>query len=337
MKMDQKERMRKLLCDLQHALREEICARRDEDAQGALAAVAAESIADTIYLVDKITEERILAWFAENWPREWPVELVMEGAEEHGPLVFPEGVPAERIQWTCLLDPIDGTRNLMYDKRPAWALAGIAPRKDGGSTLADLEVAAMTELPPSRHWRADQLSAVRGRGLVAEALDLRSGEVFSFSPVPSRATDCRHGFASIARFFPDGLESLGALEEALWKRLYPEGAGRSPLVFNDQYLTTGGQLYEMVLGRDRFLADLRPLVLPRLGLGGALCCHPYDLAALLVAEEAGVIVEDPLHGGKLSAPMDTTTSVAWAAYANEAIADHVRPALRDVLAKFPLS
>ena len=42
-------------------------------------------------------------------------------------------------------------------------------------------------------------------------------------------------------------------------------------------LSSGGQLYELMMGHDRFVADLRPL----LGAPGQtvwLCAHPYDLA-----------------------------------------------------------
>ena len=30
-------------------------------------------------------------------------------------------------------------------------------------------------------------------------------------------------------------------------------------VFDDQYISTGGQFYELIVGHDRFNADLRPL------------------------------------------------------------------------------
>ena len=78
----------------------------------------------------------------------------------------------------CILDPIDGTRNLMYDKRSAWILTGLAEQRGKRTSLGDIEVAVMTELPTSKQWRADQISAIRGkgsRGIVARSEDLRSG------------------------------------------------------------------------------------------------------------------------------------------------------------------
>ena len=65
------------------------------------------------------------------------VEVVSEGLEE--PVVV-GGDPT----WTVIVDTIDGTRGLMYDKRPAWCLAAAAPH---GGSLRDIVAAAMTELP----------------------------------------------------------------------------------------------------------------------------------------------------------------------------------------------
>jgi fructose-1,6-bisphosphatase/inositol monophosphatase family enzyme len=329
----EQERMRMLLCDLQNHLRSVVLGARNAGTAESLAGVADITAADTIYQVDKISESAISDWFTAHWPPELPVELVMEGMEDQPPTTFPAGTPVAATAWKCILDPIDGTRNLMYDKRSAWALAGIAPQKGSGTRLQDIVVAVMTELPPSKQWRSDQLSAVRGKGMRAEAHDIRSGETVPLALQPSRASDCRHGFACLSRFFPDGLGLLGRIEEALWKELYPEGSGGSPLVFNDQYITTAGQLYEIVAGHDRFIADLRPLAFKKLGLSASLSTHPYDLAAALVAEEAGVVLEDPLTHQPVNPPLDTTTPVSWAAYANGDLAAHVRPALSGLLAE----
>lgn len=327
------EQMRVLLCDLQDHLRDIVLEARNADASHALAGVAEETAADTIYHVDKISEAAISEWFAAHWPSDLPIELVMEGIEDQPPLTFPTGTSVEQTAWKCILDPIDGTRNLMYDKRSAWALAGIAPQKGANTRLQDIVVAAMTELPPSKQWRSDQLSAVRGQGFTAMAHDIRSGSIEPLFLKPSKASDCRHGFASLSRFFPDGLGLLGQIEEALWKQLYPEGSGGSPLVFNDQYITTGGQLYEILVGHDRFIADLRPLAFHKLNLPASLSTHPYDLAAALVAEEAGVILEDPLSGQPVNPPLDTTTPVSWVAYANPDLAAHIRPVLSSLISE----
>jgi fructose-1,6-bisphosphatase/inositol monophosphatase family enzyme len=330
----QLNRARRLLCALQDHIRDALVAARDRDARR-FAEVAAVTAADTIYHVDKLGEEAILAWFEQRWPRAWPVELVMEGVEDEETLTFPRGTPAAKTVFKCILDPIDGTRNLMYDKRSAWILTALAPQKGPRTNLRDLVVAAMTELPTSKQWASDQLSVVRGsgpRGVVAQRFDLRARTRRKFSPRPSAATDFEHGFASLVKFFPEGKSLTGKIEEELWDELCGLGASSSPVVFDDQYLTTGGQIYELLVGHDRMIGDLRPLVLPKLGFASSLVCHPYDICTALLLEESGGIVETP-GGRPLSAPLDTTSPVAWIGYANMALAKKVRPHLRRILRK----
>jgi hypothetical protein len=103
-------------------------------------------------------------------------------------------------------------------------------------------------------------------------------------------------------------------------------------VFEDQYISTGGQFYELIVGHDRFNADLRPLFYKAQKQPEGLCCHPYDCATLLVAEEAGVIITNGL-GQPLDGLMDTTTGLSWAGYANKALHDQIQPLLSEFLRK----
>jgi fructose-1,6-bisphosphatase/inositol monophosphatase family enzyme len=180
----QLHRARRLLCALQdHILATLLAARKKSSAN--FARVAAVTAADTIYQVDRVGEAAIIAWFEQNWPRAWPVELVMEGIEDGESVTFPRGTPVTRTVFKCILDPIDGTRNLMHDKRSAWTLAALAPQRGAKTNLADLVVAAMTELPTSKQWRADQVSAVRGGGWPRRSTCATArGE--SFHPGPRR-------------------------------------------------------------------------------------------------------------------------------------------------------
>ena len=73
-------------------------------------------------------------------------------------------------------------------------------------------------------------------------------------------------------------------------------------MFDDEYISSGGQLHELIAGRDRFVADLRPLVDP-----DAFACHPYDICTAMLLEEAGGVVTDP-RGAPLDVPLDTTTA-----------------------------
>ena len=66
-----------------------------------------------------------------------------------------------------------------------------------------------------------------------------------------------------------------------------------------------------------------------------LCCHPYDLCTVLVAEELGVQVTDA-RGAPLDTPLDLDTDVAWAGYASERLRARIEPAFRSALTKHGL-
>src|SRR5207245_11809027 len=103
----------------------------------------------------------------------------------------------------------------------------------------------------------------------------------------------------------------------------------------DQYASSGGQLYELMAGHDRFVTDLRPLMehlLRERGASLGICCHPYDLCTELIAREAGVIVTD-VRGERLSAPLAVQATVAWAGYANDSIRAQIEPLLQAALAR----
>jgi fructose-1,6-bisphosphatase/inositol monophosphatase family enzyme len=325
--MTSPETFRRLLCELGDRIRDGVVQGRA--GAGDLTAVAHESAADTIYAIDKLSEVAIHAWFSAHWPADEPVEIVMEGLDD-GHLCFPAGQTPETTKWKCLIDPIDGTRGLMYDKRPAWALAGLAPQRGDATRLSDIFVAAMTELPTTKQWRADQISAVRGGGLVTNSCDVRTGETAPLTLRPSGADDFRHGFSWLVKYFPEGRTLTAQIEEALWDEIVGLGRDPSPVVFDDQYISTGGAFYELLAGHDRLVGDLRPLIYHRLDLDASLVCHPYDVCTALLLEEAGVIYEHPL-GGFPDAPMDTTSGVAWVAYANPRLAAQARPVLQNIL------
>jgi hypothetical protein len=298
-----------------------------------LAAATGERGGDIIYRLDEHGEQALLA-LCEEWAREEPFLLVAEGLEQ-GQRVFPAGADGERLAFTLIVDPIDGTRGLMYAKRSAWALLGIArpPRagKEGESwpTLADIALAVQVELPTPRAALADTLWAVAGQGAHGETLDLRTGAVTPFTPRPSAASSLAGGFASVVKFFPGGRARTAALEEALYEALLGPPPATAPQIFDDEYISSGGQLYELMVGHDRFIADLRPLIAVS-GQPATFCAHPYDLCTALIAREAGVIVSDP-WGQPLAAPLDTETPVAWVGYANAALHAAIAPTLQRLL------
>lgn len=317
------DQARRLLCQLQDAIQGSVRLAQRRGARR-MTRVAAVTTADTIYGIDKVSEHAVLTWFGKNWPAEWPVELVMEGLEG-ATVTFPRGTSVSATIFKCILDPIDGTRGIMYDKRSAWSLAALAPQRGAKTHLGDIIAAAMTELPTSKAGFADQLSVVQGRAVVAERIDLTTGRRRKFTPRPSRATDLEHGFASFAKFFPPGKVWLAEREATLFRAL-----GGDAEIFDDQYLSTGGQLYELLMGHDRFIADLRPLAFEELKLATALTCHPYDICTALIAQSLGCLVTAP-DGAPLRVPLDTTSAVAWTGYANARLARKIAPKLRKIV------
>jgi len=299
-----------------------------------LSSVARDSSADTIYGIDAAVEPVIEAFFS-DWGKTTPLVLVAEGLEnesgDEGIATFPRGIPQEQALIRVIVDPIDGTRGIMYDKRSAWSLAGVAPNRGDATRLRDIEVAAMTELPTSKMGQADVLWAIKGRGAHGRREELNGSSPSTLELRPSTAAVIDHGFASVSNFFPGTKVTAGELMEHIVRELVGKLDVTRATVFDDQYISTGGQFYELIVGHDRFIADLRPSFYALQGQGEGLCCHPYDCASMLVAEEAGVILTDancqPLDG-----PMDVTTGMSWVAYANESLRTRIEPLIARFLA-----
>ena len=310
---------------LHRRIRRDVVAACEQAAVSALSRVAREEEGDTIYAIDRVAEEVLVEELARTIATpDAPVRLVAEGLPG-GQVIVPEGSPHRSPRWTIIVDPIDGTRGLMYQKRSAWILTGVASGP-GPSTLADIELAVQTEIPLVKQHLSDELCAVRGHGVSATRCNRITGESAALNLLPSTATTIAHGFATIARFFPGNRAELGAIDDELVAEvLGPPQAGKAQS-FEDQYISTGGQLFELMAGHDRFVADLRPLLERRRPGGATLCCHPYDLCTELIARELGVSVTDE-QGRQLAAPLDVASDVTWIGFANQRLRATVEPHL----------
>ena len=296
-------------------------------AKGGNAEVAHETAADTIFAIDADVDP-ILIDLCEQWGKEQPLVLIAEGIhDEHGvegPRVFPAGTPRERAEIRVIVDPIDGTRGIMYDKRPAWALAAVAPNKGDATRLSDVEISVMTELPTSKMGWADVLYAIKGEGARGFRVDLRTHDRAELTIAPSKADTIKHGFAGVSDFFPGTKVQAGELMEQIVRATIGPADVTKAMVFEDQYICTGGQFYELIVGHDRFNADLRPMFYEMVGGPEGLCVHPYDVGGLLIAQEVGVVITDGL-GNELDGPLDVTTSLSWAGFANATLRDQIQP------------
>jgi fructose-1,6-bisphosphatase/inositol monophosphatase family enzyme len=317
--------------NLHRRIRNDVVRACETAAVTALSGVATEAEGDTIYAIDRVAEHELVGMIgATIATRDEPVLLVAEGLEG-GEVVVPQGADRKNVRWIIIVDPIDGTRGLMYQKRPAWILTGVA-RGPGPCTLADIELAVQTEIPLVKQHLSDELWAVRDQGAAALRANRLTADSVPLVLHPSTATTPAHGFAMIARFFPGSRAELAAIDDEVMAAVSgPPQPGKAQS-FEDQYISSGGQLYELMAGHDRFVADLRPLFERRRAGGAALCCHPYDLCTELIAREMGVLVSDE-HGAALNAPLDVTSDVGWIGYANAALRALIEPHLRSALTR----
>jgi fructose-1,6-bisphosphatase/inositol monophosphatase family enzyme len=316
---------------LHRRIRQDVVDACERAAVAALSGVAREEEGDTIYAVDVIAEHVLVDAIRQTIAtREAPVRLVAEGLAG-GEMLLPEGAAPESVRWVVIVDPIDGTRGLMYQKRPAWILTGVASGP-GPHRLADIELAVQTEIPLVKQHLSDEIWAVRGQGVAALRFDRLTGTGVPLQVRPSTAATIAHGFSTVSRFFPGSRAELASIDDEVVRAILgPPQPGKAQ-AFEDQYISTGGQLYELMAGHDRFVADIRPLFERKRPGGAALCCHPYDLCTELIARELGVRVTDE-RGGALEAPLDTIADVSWVGYANDALRQLIEPHFQAALAR----
>jgi len=301
---------------------------------GEMTKVVSEQEGDTIFALDRVSEEVLIEFVEHEVAPVAPVLLVAEGLED-GEIVLPRGTAESDVVWRIIVDPIDGTRGLMYQKRSGWILTGVAPNRGPGTNLNDIELAVQTEIPLVKQHLSDVLWAFRGESANAERFNRLTGEHSPFQLQPSTANNIAQGYAQIVRFFPGVRDVLAKIDDEIVAAVLGPPLPGKALCFEDQYTSSGGQLYELMAGHDRFVADLRACMEPVTkdrGLPRSLCCHPYDLCTELIAREAGVIVTD-VDGGPLKARLAIDPDVSWAGYANERIRASIEPLLHAAIKK----
>jgi fructose-1,6-bisphosphatase/inositol monophosphatase family enzyme len=327
---------------LHSAIRDSVVGAFEKREVAELAAVAGGEASqegetgDTIYEIDRVSEETLVRGL-EEIARTEPLCLVAEGIPG-GTLPLPRGVREEECRWRVLVDPIDGTRGIMYQKRSAWILTGVAPNRGPETRLSEIVLAVQTEIPLVKQHLSDQLWTLRGGPVEAVRHNRLTGASEPLALRPSRSDTLAHGYSTLSRFFPGARDVLAAIDDEMVREVLGTPEPGRAACFEDQYASTGGQLYELMAGHDRFIADLRPLVagvLAERGIPLGLCCHPYDICTALIAEQLGVIVTG-VDGEPIDGPMDLETDVAWCGYANEALRARVEPALHRVLARHGL-
>lgn len=317
---------------LHETIRARVVENCENSSLNQLSAIVADDEGDTIFAVDRVSEEILIEFFEREIASKVPIVLIAEGLE-NGKIILPRGSDEKDAVWRIIVDPIDGTRGLMYQKRSAWILTGIAPNRGENTNLSDIEFAIQTEIPLVKQHLSDTIWAFRGEGATAERFNRLTNETFDLHLQPSKSPTIAQGFAMISRFFPGVRDVLAEIDEEMVRDALGKPTLGKAQCFEDQYISTGGQLYELIAGHDRFVADLRPLmqtIMNERGLDLSICCHPYDLCTELVARESGVIVTDE-NGNSPKFLLDNEIDVTWIGYANAQIRGQIEPHLQDSL------
>ena len=105
-----RERLLEQLRQLHTAIQRAVVAATERTASSALAAVVAdESDDDTIYALDRVSEDYLVEWFARVVAPERPLLLVAEGLPDQGNgpgmLALPRGIGADEVEvriWSAL-------------------------------------------------------------------------------------------------------------------------------------------------------------------------------------------------------------------------------------------
>src|SRR5258708_40282597 len=110
-----------------------------------MAQVVADGEGDTIFSVDRVSEEILIDLFERTIASKAPIVLIAEGLAD-GKVVLPRGTREADARWQIIADPIDGTRCLMYQKRSGWVLTGVAENCGDETTFADMKLALQPEM-----------------------------------------------------------------------------------------------------------------------------------------------------------------------------------------------
>ena len=207
----------------------------------------AEQGGDVVFALDQSVEELLVDFVDQEIASHEPVVLVAEGLPG-GQLVLPEGTQEQDCRWRLVVDPIDGTRLLMFQKRSGWALTALAPNRGPQTRLSDVCLAVQTEIPTLKQHLCDQLWALRRQGAEAIRYNRLSDESQPLELHPSRASTVYFGYSSITRFFPGARDILGAIDDEVIRGALGPQPPDGTLCFEDQYPSTGGQLYSLLSG-----------------------------------------------------------------------------------------
>lgn len=308
-------------------VRRAIASRVSKRDYESMMAVHGPGVGDVRYKID-VVAERAVERMAKKLNKIVACRVLCEGT---GEIVMSGRAP----ELCILVDPIDGTRNVMADLRSAWVLTGVATERGGaGLTSRDIDCCIQTEIPPSVQFQSLSLEAARGLGCLARMTDLATDKFIQrFWRVAPARVDLRSGYFIFLKYLPRERAAIGALETAFFAAAEKRARVDPERVYDDQWLSAAGQLFLVSSGRARMFVDPRAWLAARAGVA-TVASHPYDVCAHLIAEEAGSPVLQIAADGSLeplAAPLDLTTNVSFVAFANHRARRIFEPILTQAL------
>lgn len=304
---------------------------------GDLARPVALGVGDVTYGLDERTESEVDRWFGEQ-AQGGPLSVLTEdtGWGHRGPdgqggwrelEGFDHGGPRIAI------DPVDGTRNLMFGLRPAWTVIGAAPPGPGPPRLGDVTYGCVAELPLAHQDRVRVYRAHRDGIASRTLLDLRGLEAPREVPLgPSADTRADHGYFPFFRYRADQRPKLAEIEAAFFRRIAEEEGAEVDHCYDDQYIASAAHMVLLAEGTYRMVCDLRGHLAAVEGRP-TLTAKPYDVAgALPIAVACGCRFESA-GGGPLDLPLDATTPVSWVGYTNAGTQLRLSPHLGAAMAE----
>ena len=208
------QQLLKPLRSLHEQIRASVVEACERASSGELATVVSEQEGDTIFALDRVSEELLIDFFEREVASLSPVVLIAEGLHD-GQITLPRGTAESDVVWRIIVDPIDGTRGLMYQKRSGWILTGVAPNRGPGTSFNDIELAVQTEIPVAKQHLSDVLWAFRGEGFHAERFNRLTGESTLLELRPSTASNIAHSYSQVVRFFPGVRDVLAAIDDEI--------------------------------------------------------------------------------------------------------------------------
>ena len=331
-------RLRELCASIRAATRACLARALGDGAPERVARPVGQGAGDVTYGLDLPSEELCTRWLEET-ARERPLSLLTEDAgwRHRGP--DPTGDGSVELPGfdhggpRIALDPVDGTRNLMTDLRPAWTAVGYAPPGAGEPRLADLTGGLLSEIPDTRarFWRS--LEAATGGGCRFAERPLEGDGAGTERALSADGDDrVDHGYFPFFGYMPDLAPELARIEADFFARAAAEEGADVRNCYDDQYISNAGQLALLALGTYRMIADLRAWLADRRGRP-TITSKPYDVAgAIVCARAAGCVVTAP-GGGALDFPLDATAPVAFVGWHNPATRARLEPHLVAAIAR----